>query len=80
MAEQINIQAAKTQLSRLVAQVELGEEIVLARAGKPVARIVPLAASRPRRPGAWAGRIWISENFDDPLDDETQAAFEGRRD
>ena len=70
---------AKSQLSRLIEAVENGEEIVIARAGKPVARLTPLAESpKPRRPGALAGKIWISEDFDDPLPDDIQAAFEGR--
>ena len=78
MAEQVNIQQAKTQLSRLVAQVEAGEEIVLARAGRPVARIVPIAPAVTRAPGRLVGKGWIGDDFDAPLDPDVQAAFEGR--
>ncbi len=61
----VNIYEAKTQLSRLVDQVEAGDEIVIARAGRPVARLVPYRARRePRVPGAWRGRVRLSEDFD----------------
>lgn len=67
MADQFNIYEAKTQLSKLVERVEAGDEIVLARNGKPVAKIVPLQRrTEPRRPGALAGKIWIADDFDDP--------------
>lgn len=78
MSEQVNIQQAKTQLSRLVAKVEGGEEVILARAGKPVVRMIALDPARTRMPGRLVGLGWIGDDFDDPLDDETQAAFEGR--
>ncbi|MCW2973468.1 MAG: prevent-host-death family protein [Thermoleophilia bacterium] len=76
--QKVNIQEAKTHLSRLVADVESGGEVVLARAGKPVARIVPLEVRPLRRPGRLKGLGWIGADFDDPLDPEVQAAFEGR--
>jgi prevent-host-death family protein len=63
-----NIHAAKTQLSRLVSRAEAGEEVVIARAGKPVAKIVPIPPHQPaRKLGLMKGRIWISPDFDDPL-------------
>jgi prevent-host-death family protein len=66
----VNIHEAKTHLSRLVERVESGEEVVIARAGRPVARLVPLGArSTPRRLGIWAGRIRIHDDFDAPLPD-----------
>ena len=74
---QINIHEAKTHLSRLVEEVAAGEEIVIAKAGKPVARLVQLAP-RPReerKPGLFKGRIRIHENFDDPLPPEIAKAF-----
>jgi prevent-host-death family protein len=75
----VNIHAAKTQLSRLVAEAASGEEIVIAKAGKPVARLVPLAAARPkRRLGGLAGKVRIPEDFDAPLPDDLLDAFEGR--
>ncbi len=58
---------AKTQLSKLLQRVEAGEEIIIARHGRPVARLVPAQRERsPRVPGAWAGRGWIADDFDDP--------------
>ncbi len=61
----VNIQAAKTHLSRLVEEAVAGEEIVLAKAGKPLVRLVPVQKrSTPRKPGAWKGKITIAEDFD----------------
>jgi len=63
----VNIHAAKTHLSRLVERVEAGEEIVIARAGRPVARLVPYrAAGEPRIPGQWKGRVRLRSDFDAP--------------
>lgn len=76
----VNIHAAKTHLSRLVNEVAAGEEIVIARAGKPVARLLPFQPRRePRRPGMLKGKIWIADDFDDPLPEEIMAAFRGER-
>ena len=75
----VNIHAAKTQLSRLVEDAAKGEEIVIAKAGKPVARLVALADVRPkRRLGGLAGKVQIPEDFDAPLPDDILDAFEGR--
>ena len=72
-----NLHAAKTHLSRLVDQACAGEEIVIARAGKPVARLVPLAPQRPRRTlGLLRGQLRIPDDFDAPLPDDMLAAFE----
>jgi prevent-host-death family protein len=77
---QVNMHEAKTHLSRLVERVEAGEEIVLSRAGKPVARIVAVRPpSGSRTPGALRGRIRISDDFDAPLPDEMASAFAGER-
>ena len=74
MARPVNIHEAKTHLSRLVERVEAGEEITLARAGRPVARLVPYRARRePRRPGIWKGRVRIGPDFDEPLKEFEQA-------
>jgi prevent-host-death family protein len=74
MERSINIHEAKTHLSRLVQRVEAGEEITLARAGRPVARLVPYRARRaPRRAGLWKERVWIGPDFDEPLPDFEQA-------
>lgn len=68
---QFNIHTAKTHLSRLVDRAANGENIVIARAGRPVARIVAFEGTpEPRKPGLLRGKISITENFDDPLDGE----------
>ena len=65
MEKQVNIHEAKTHLSRLVERVEAGEEITLARAGRPVARLVPYRPRRePRKLGIWKGRIWLADDWD----------------
>jgi prevent-host-death family protein len=70
----INIHEAKTHLSRLVERVEAGEEITLARAGRPVARLVPYRARQvPRRPGLWKGQVSMDPDFDEPLPEFEQA-------
>jgi prevent-host-death family protein len=68
--DQVNVHEAKTHFSKLVARAERGEEIVIARGGKPVAKLVP-AEVHPKRPlGLLKGQIWMSDDFDDPLPDE----------
>jgi prevent-host-death family protein len=72
----INIHAAKTHFSSLLAEVESGEEIIIAKAGKPVARLIPLQKNDFRRSfGALKGRIHMKDNFDDPLPPEIAKAF-----
>jgi prevent-host-death family protein len=62
----VSIYEAKTQLSRLVARAEAGEEIIIARHGRPVARLSPLTPQRiARKPGVLAGQIWIADDFDE---------------
>ena len=61
----VNIYDAKTHLSELVQRAAAGEEIVIARNGKPAARLVALAASPVRRPGGWEGRVWVAPDFDE---------------
>jgi prevent-host-death family protein len=76
----VNIHMAKTHLSRLLNEVAAGEEIVIAKAGRPVARLVPFEPRRePRKPGLMKGKIWIADDFDDPLPEEIMAAFRGER-
>lgn len=72
----VNIYEAKTQLSKLIERVEAGEEIIIARAGRPVARLAPLV-SKPGgcRLGVRRGEIVVGGDFDDPLPDEIAAAF-----
>ena len=75
----VNVHDAKTHLSKLLERVEKGEEIVLARAGKPVARLVPIVTARkPLKPGLMKGRIRIAKDFDAPLPDDILDLFEGR--
>jgi prevent-host-death family protein len=67
MDKPVNIHDAKTHLSRLIERVEAGEEITLARAGRPVARLVPFARIRePRQPGIWKGQVWLAPDWDSP--------------
>lgn len=67
MERQVNVYEAKTQLSKLLQQVEAGDEIVIARHGKPVARLVPLQrTAAPRQLGLLRGKIWMSPDFDEP--------------
>ncbi|HEY2730062.1 MAG TPA: type II toxin-antitoxin system prevent-host-death family antitoxin [Polyangia bacterium] len=77
MTKPINLYDAKTQLSRLVDRAADGEEIVIAKAGKPRARLVPLAKKSRRKPGLWKGKIWIARDFDAPLPPEILAGFTG---
>jgi prevent-host-death family protein len=80
MAKSIyNLYEAKTALSRLVDRAASGEEIILSKAGKPLAKLVPFQrTTEPRKPGGWEGRMRISEDFDAPLPQEILDAFEGR--
>jgi prevent-host-death family protein len=72
----VNVHEAKTHLSRLLEEVEAGEEIVLARNGKAVARLVPVGGVL-RRPGGLKGRIRIRRDFDAPLPEAIAKAFRG---
>jgi len=76
----VNVHEAKTHLSRLLAKVARGDEVVIARGGKPVARLVPVQKARRMDDllGIDRGRLWIAEDFDGPLPEEIVAAFEGR--
>ncbi len=64
----VNVQEAKTHLSRLLARVEAGEEIVISRYGKPIAKLVPAAETPARRiAGTWKGCLKIADDFDDEM-------------
>lgn len=66
--DMVNVHEAKTHLSRLLERVERGQEIVIARAGKPIAKLVPIDDTPRQRPlGIDKGKIWMSDDFDDPL-------------
>lgn len=70
----VNIHDAKTQLSRLIAEVEQGAEVTIARAGKPVARLVPVVPER--KPGSMKGKVTLPDSFFDPLPDDELAAWQ----
>jgi len=62
---QVNMHEAKSQLSALVEEVLAGGEVIIARAGKPLARLVPYNERKePRRPGRWKGKLWVADDFD----------------
>ena len=74
----VNIHEAKTHLSRLVEEVSQGDEVIIAKAGKPVARLVAVTKARRRRKlGALAGRFSVPPDFDAPLPEELIDGFEG---
>ena len=75
----VNIHEAKTQFSKLVDAAMRGEETLIAKAGKPAAKLVSIAAPKTERKfGVLKGKIRISKDFDAPLSDEALAGFEGR--
>ena len=77
----VTIHQAKTQLSKLIAQVEAGEEIVIARGSKPVAKLSPLnVASKKRTPGQLKGKIALTDAFFEPLPDDELALWNGEGD
>ena len=77
MSQIINVHEAKTHFSRLLEQAHAGQEIILAKAGKPYARLLPLAAEPARRqPGRLAGKV--GDVFFEPLPEDELAAWEGR--
>ncbi len=74
----VNVHQAKTELSRLLARVEAGEDVVIARRGQPVARLVACKAPVKRQPDVLKGKIVVPDTFFDPLPEEELAAWEGR--
>jgi prevent-host-death family protein len=78
--EPVNVHDAKTHFSRLLDRVQVGQEFVIAKAGRPVARLGPLARQgKKRRLGMLDGKFRIPDDFNEPLPNEVIAAFEGRR-
>jgi len=74
----VNMHEAKTTLSRLVERARAGEIIVIAKAGEPLVKLVPVAnRAKPRVPGKWRGKVWMAEDFD-RLPDDILDAFEGK--
>ncbi len=74
-----NIHEAKTQFSKLVGQAVKGEEVIIAKAGKPVAKLIAYTEpTKKRSPGGWEGKVWMGDDFDE-LSPEILAAFNGER-
>ena len=74
-----NLYEAKTSLSKLVERAAAGEEIIIAKAGRPLARLTAFPKrGAPRTPGGWENEVWIAPDFDEPLPEELLDAFEGR--
>lgn len=78
MTVQVNVYEAKSKLSGLLDRVAAGEDVIIARHGRPVARLVPVAERPARRtPGAWKGRVWIAEDFDELDEQSLRDWYEG---
>lgn len=74
----VNVHQAKTQLSRLLARVEAGEEVVIARRGEPVAKLVSCNPVGKRQPDVLKGKLVVPDSFFDPLPEEELKRWEGR--
>ena len=74
----VNVHQAKTELSRLLARVEAGEDVVIARRGEPIARLVACKARIKRQPDVLKGKIVVPDTFFDPLPEEELTVWEGR--
>jgi prevent-host-death family protein len=72
---EVNVHEAKTHLSRLLERVALGEEVIIARAGKPVAKLVPIKSTVKRKLGSARGKFVVPEDFNDPLPKEIEDLF-----
>jgi len=79
MAAKVNVHEAKTHFSKLLARVSAGEEIVIAKAGKPVARLIPIGRqeAKKRVPGIDKGKIWMSKDFDVMSDRDLRDWYRG---
>ena len=73
----VNVHEAKTHLSRLLAQVEAGEEVIIARNGEPVARMVPARETGRPQPDVFKGKVVVPDSFFDPLPEEELRLWEG---
>jgi prevent-host-death family protein len=72
----VNIHEAKTHLSRLIDEVKAGEEVIITRNGKPVARLMPVQKVHSHRtPGGWKGQVWIADDFDETSEDLIDAFY-----
>jgi len=79
MLRSLNLYEAKTHLSTLVEEAAAGAEIIIAKNGRPRAKLVAVRPAARRRPGRAKGRIWMAADFDAPLPDTLLDAFEGRQ-
>jgi prevent-host-death family protein len=74
----VNIHEAKTTLSQLLEAVLAGEDVVISKAGTPLARLIPYSTQKkPRSPGFWKGQVTMADDFDDPLPPEILEGFLG---
>ena len=79
MSTIVNIHEAKTHLSRIVDQAAAGQEVIIAKAGRQVAKLVPLSSRpKPKKLGGLQGRIHVPDDFNAPLGDDVIVSFEGR--
>jgi prevent-host-death family protein len=77
----VNIHQAKTTLSQLLESALAGEEVIISKAGKPLARLIPYQSEKkPRTPGYWKGKVKMADDFDAPLPPEILAGFLGMDD
>ena len=73
-----NVQEAKTHLSRLLAEVQAGKEVVIGKAGKPIAKLVPFERdTSPRTLGGWEGKVWMADDFDELPPEMLKLFYEG---
>ena len=78
MTVSINVHEAKTHFSKLLTRVQTGEEIIIAKAGRPIAKLIPIQTkNKPRKPGTAKGKLWIAPDFDAPLPEDILKSFEG---
>ena len=77
MSTTVTIHQAKTNLSRLIADAEAGEEVIIARGKHPAVRLVPIEAKAKRMPGLWKGKITVHDSFFDPVSEEELRLWEG---
>lgn len=74
----VNIHEAKTNLSKLLEKTSKGEEIIIAKAGKPMAKLSPYKEKlKPRKSGLWKGKVWMSEDFNDEDEEINKLFYEG---
>lgn len=74
----VNIHEAKTNLSKLIELTQAGQDVVIAKAGKPVAKLVEYKAKlKPRKPGFWKGKVWMADDFNEEDEEINKLFYEG---